>query len=98
MFGVLHRYFGFIVIFLAIVNGGIGLDWSYASTGVLVGYSIAVIIVSVVIIGLLGWAGFKSNRGGKGFVRQPEELQDFQNSDHSDGYDSSGQYGYINRY
>lgn len=98
IFGVVHRYFGFIVIFLAIVNGGIGLDWSYASTGVLVGYSIAVIIVSIVIIGLLGWARFKSNRGGKGFVRQPEELQDFQNSDHSDGYDSSGRYGYNNRY
>jgi hypothetical protein len=48
-----HRYFGFIVIFLANFNGGIGLSWSYASKGVLVGYSIGVVIVSVAIIGLL---------------------------------------------
>jgi hypothetical protein len=100
MFGVVHRYFGFIVILLAIINGGIGLSWSYASNGVLVGYSIAVVIVSVAIIGLLGWARFKSNRGGKGFVRQQEELDEFRSSDHSDGYldgDSNRPHGY-NRY
>ncbi|GLI73743.1 hypothetical protein PoHVEF18_001965 [Penicillium ochrochloron] len=65
MFGVVHRYFGFIVILLAIINGGIGLSWSYASNGILVGYSIAVVIVSVAIIGLLGWARFKSTVVGK---------------------------------
>lgn len=100
VFGIVHRYFGFIVIILAIINGGIGLSWSYASNGVIVGYSIGVIIVSVTIIGLLGWARFKSNRGGKGFVRHPQELDDFQNSDQSDGYfdrDSGRQHGY-NRY
>lgn len=97
MFGVVHRYFGFVVILLAIINGGIGLSWSYASNGVLIGYSIAVIIVSVVIIGLLGWARFKTNRGAKGFVRQPQELDEFQTSDLSDGYvdrGAGGSHGY----
>lgn len=90
IFGVVHRYFGFIVILLAIINGGIGLNWSYASNGVLIGYSIGVIVVSIVIIGLLGWARFKASRGGKGFVQQPQELDDFWSSDNSGGYMNHG--------
>ncbi|KAJ5492611.1 hypothetical protein N7539_001357 [Penicillium diatomitis] len=77
-FGVVHRYFGFIVIFLAIINGGIGMSWSYASTGAIVGYSVLVAVVSAVFIGLLGWARLGSRRGAKGFDRQSEEeLSDY---------------------
>ncbi|EPS30423.1 hypothetical protein PDE_05374 [Penicillium oxalicum 114-2] len=72
-FGVVHRYFGFIVILLAIINGGIGLDWSYASTGAIVGYSVGVAVVSLVFVGLLVWARLKPRDGRKGFRRQEEE-------------------------
>ena len=72
-FGAVHRYFGFIVILLAIINGGIGLDWSYASTGAIVGYSVGVAVVSLVFVGLLVWARLKPRDGRKGFRRQEEE-------------------------
>ncbi|KAF3387007.1 hypothetical protein F1880_000463, partial [Penicillium rolfsii] len=41
MFGVVHLYFGFIVILLAIINGSIGPSWLCVSDGVVVGYSVA---------------------------------------------------------
>lgn len=50
IFGRIHRYFGHIIMLLGIINGGIGLTWSYASRSVVIGYSIAVFIISLVYL------------------------------------------------
>ncbi|EAW13436.1 cytochrome and DOMON domain-containing protein [Aspergillus clavatus NRRL 1] len=69
-FGVFHRYFGHIVMFIAIVNGGIGLRWSSASTGTMVGYSIAVAVVCVPVICAVAWKKWTAYRGGQGYVHR----------------------------
>jgi hypothetical protein len=54
-YGPIHRYLGRGVIILGIVTGGIGLTWSYASTRVVIGYVIAVVVVFVAVIASLLW-------------------------------------------
>lgn len=54
-YGVGHRHFGRIVIILAIVNGGIGLSWSYATTKEIVAYSIIVGVLSILTIVAVLW-------------------------------------------
>jgi uncharacterized membrane protein len=56
--GPIHRYFGYVILFLAILNGGIGLTWSYASRGVIIGYSIAVLILGGLSVALFAWSRF----------------------------------------
>ncbi|RHZ48871.1 hypothetical protein CDV55_102007 [Aspergillus turcosus] len=70
-YGVVHRYFGHIVMFFAIVNGGIGLKWSSASTSVITGYAIAVAIVCTPVICAVAWKKWTAYRGGQGYVHQP---------------------------
>jgi small-conductance mechanosensitive channel len=54
-YGPIHRWLGRGVMVLAVVTGGIGLTWSFASTRVVVGYVIAVGVVFVAaIVSLMG--------------------------------------------
>jgi hypothetical protein len=55
-YGVVHRYFGSAVIFLAIINAGIGLSWSYASSRIIIIYSVAVLVICVPVIVSIIWA------------------------------------------
>lgn len=59
-YGPIHRYFGRIILVLAVVNGGIGLTWSYASTRVVVGYIIVVVVVGITVIAAVVWKRFTS--------------------------------------
>ncbi|RHZ55405.1 cytochrome and DOMON domain-containing protein [Aspergillus thermomutatus] len=77
-YGVFHRYFGHIVMFFAIVNGGIGLKWSSASTGTIIGYSIAVAIVCIPVIGAVAWKKWTASRGGQGYVHRPVRIDEAQ--------------------
>lgn len=61
-YGSIHRYLGLGVIVLAILNGGIGLTWSYASTGVVIGYAIAVVVISVGVMIALVWKRMSTAR------------------------------------
>lgn len=83
-FGMVHRYFGHIIVFVAIFNGGIGLVWSYASHAVVVAYSVVVTIIGLGLIAVFGWARWNSKLDKKGYIRNPYELRVFQN-----GYGSS---------
>jgi hypothetical protein len=51
-------------MFFAIVNGGIGLKWSSASTGAIIGYAIAVAIVCIPVICAVAWKKWAAYRGG----------------------------------
>lgn len=102
-FGVVHRYFGYAIVFLAIVNGGIGLTWSYASKAVVIGYSVAVLIIGLGLVFVFGWARWNFQRHQKGFSGSSRfELRGFRRNDHSESdylaHDSNGpqEYGYTN--
>ncbi|KAJ5610656.1 hypothetical protein N7510_007375 [Penicillium lagena] len=73
-YGILHRYFGWVVMFLAIINGGIGLTWSYTSTSVVIGYSVAVTIIGLGVLGTVFRAKWTSGRSQKGYVNEPTDL------------------------
>jgi hypothetical protein len=73
-YGACHRYFGHIVMFFAIVNGGIGLKWSSASTASITGYAIAVAIVCISIICAVAWKKWAAYRGGQGYVHRPVRI------------------------
>ncbi|QKX59257.1 uncharacterized protein TRUGW13939_06389 [Talaromyces rugulosus] len=57
-----HRYLGRFIIPLAIVTGGIGLTWSYASRGVVIGYVVAVIVLAVATTSSVMWKSYASLR------------------------------------
>lgn len=86
--GPVHRYFGYVIFFVAILNGGIGLTWSYASKAVVTGYSVAVAVLGVGIVAVFGWARWNSARDQKSRSRSPFELQPFKHNDSSDIYQS----------
>lgn len=65
-YGAVHRYFGPVVIAFAIVNGGIGLTWSSASSGIVIGYAVVIVIVGVVVVGAVVWKRWSAGRDGKG--------------------------------
>ncbi|KAJ5811945.1 hypothetical protein N7474_008246 [Penicillium riverlandense] len=73
-YGILHRYFGWVVIFLAIINGGIGLTWSYTSRSVVIGYSVAVATIGLAVFAAVSWARWTSVRSQKGHIREPMDL------------------------
>lgn len=77
-YGVFHRYFGHIVMFFAIVNGGIGLKWSSASTGAIIGYAIAVAFVCIPVIAAVAWKQWAAYRGGHGYVHRPVRIDEAQ--------------------
>ncbi|KAJ5160294.1 uncharacterized protein N7482_007298 [Penicillium canariense] len=79
-----HRYFGHVIVLLAIVNGGIGLTWSYASKSVIIGYSIVVLILGVISILLFGWSRWESRRNKKEYIN-PYELESFRGIGDIDG-------------
>ncbi|GIJ86385.1 hypothetical protein Asppvi_005273 [Aspergillus pseudoviridinutans] len=83
-YGVFHRYFGHIVVFFAIVNGGIGLKWSSASTGAITGYAIAVVIVCIPLICAIAWKKWAAYRGGKGYIHRPVRIDGAQERSESD--------------
>lgn len=74
IFGVIHRYFGHIIIALAVVNGGIGLTWSCVSKSVVIGYSIAVLVISLVYIIALSKARWEGSRYKRGHLTTTIEL------------------------
>ncbi|KAI2746649.1 hypothetical protein DTO013E5_150 [Penicillium roqueforti] len=86
-FGIIDRYFGHIIIFLAIVNGGIGLTWSSASKSVVIGYSIAVIIIGLGLVLIIGWARWISRHGQQGFTSAPVNLRGLSGDDSHDYLD-----------
>jgi hypothetical protein len=61
-YGHIHRHLGRFIILLAIVTGGIGLTWSYASSGVVIGYVVVVIILTLGTICSVMWRGYASRR------------------------------------
>jgi Eukaryotic cytochrome b561. len=72
-YGIGHRYFGRIVIVLAIVNGGIGLTWSYATTGEVVAYSVIVGVLIILTIAAVLWKRTVTKRQAKmQFTRELE--------------------------
>lgn len=77
--GPIHRYLGHAIVFLAIVNGGLGLTWSYASKSVVIGYSI--------VVAIFAWARMASRRDQAGLIGHSSELRRFQGHDDSDGID-----------
>ncbi|EHK16981.1 uncharacterized protein TRIVIDRAFT_161834 [Trichoderma virens Gv29-8] len=74
IFGRIHRYFGHIVILLGIINGGIGLTWSYASRSVVIGYSIAVLIICLVYLVALWKAKWDTKHYKRSNVSAVNEL------------------------
>ncbi|KAJ5819440.1 hypothetical protein N7474_005031 [Penicillium riverlandense] len=64
-FGPIHRYFGYVVFILAIINGGIVLSWSYASKSVIIGYSIGVLVVGLGLLFFFSWLRYTSWRNQK---------------------------------
>lgn len=95
--GPIHRYFGYVIFFGAILNGGIGLTWSYASNAVVIGYSITMAILGLVIVGVFGWSRWSATHGQKVHSRSPFELGGFQRSDSSD-IDRNGESGRVQGY
>lgn len=70
-----HRHFGQLVVLGGVINGGIGLSFSRASMGFIVGYSIAVIVVAILTIGPVTWKQLRS-RSGEGAKRRTLYGQD----------------------
>ncbi|KAJ6126327.1 hypothetical protein N7523_001939 [Penicillium sp. IBT 18751x] len=85
--GPIHRYLGYVIIFLAIVNGGLGLTWSYASKSVVTRYSIVVAIIGAGLVAVFAWARMASRRDQTGLIGNPSELRQFQGRDNSDSID-----------
>lgn len=85
-YGAIHRYFGYVVFFLAVVNGGIGLTWSYASNSVVIGYSIVAAIISIGVIAVFSWARWNSRRDQKSPFSDSFQLVGQQRNDDSDSY------------
>ena len=73
-FGIVHRYFVHIIIFLTMVNGGIGLTWSSASKSVGIEYSIAVVIIGLGLVVIVGWSRWVSRHSQQGFTSAPVNL------------------------
>lgn len=63
-----HRWSGFLVLFLAVINIFIGIHITHASSGVRVGYGIilAVELLALVILEALYWIRWKRNRSSRG--------------------------------
>lgn len=61
-YGPVHRYLGTFIMLLAIVTGGIGLTWSYASSGVVIGYVVVVVLLAVATTGSVAWKMYTSRR------------------------------------
>lgn len=59
-YGPIHRFFGQSILVFAVVNGGIGLTWSYASIRVVVGYIIVVVVVGITVVAAVVWKRFTS--------------------------------------
>ncbi|KAJ5587478.1 uncharacterized protein N7459_003243 [Penicillium hispanicum] len=72
--GPVHRYVGYVVLLLAIINGGIGLTWSSASTGTVLGYSITVLVIGLGTVAVFGWARVNAMRNQKQYTSSPYEL------------------------
>ncbi|GAD98405.1 conserved hypothetical protein [Paecilomyces variotii No. 5] len=72
-YGVVHRHFGRGVIILAIVNGGIGLTWSSATTKMVLAYAIIVAVLGVLTIAALLWKKAVARRQTR--MRFTEELE-----------------------
>ncbi|KAH8698675.1 hypothetical protein BGW36DRAFT_396389 [Talaromyces proteolyticus] len=64
-YGVIHRYLGRVVMVLAIVVGGIGLTWCYASIGVVVSYAVIVVVISGIVVGSVMWKKYASSQHGR---------------------------------
>lgn len=88
--GPIHRYFGYIVFILAIINGGIGLTWSYASTAVIIGYTIGVLAVSLCLLFCFGWSRWASWRSQKQSTSSPWEMERFQEGHEADNSQWAG--------
>lgn len=86
--GSVHRYFGYVIFFVAILNGGIGLTWSYASKSVVIGYSVVVAILGAGLIAIFGWARWISARDQKGMSRSPFELRPLKRREDSEIWQS----------
>jgi hypothetical protein len=80
-FGPIHRYFGYVVFILAIINGGIGLSWSYPSKSVIVGYSIGVLVVGLGLLFFFSWLRYTSWRNQKQYSGSPWEMERFKVSE-----------------
>ncbi|KAJ5894540.1 hypothetical protein N7495_006231, partial [Penicillium taxi] len=78
IFGKIHRYLGYVIMFAAIVNGGIGLYWSNASHAVMIGYSIIVAIIGLGLIAVFGLVAWQSKKESKGYTRDHYELRGVQ--------------------
>ncbi|KAJ5683844.1 uncharacterized protein N7477_000189 [Penicillium maclennaniae] len=85
-FGVVHRYFGYVIFFFAVVNGGIGLTWSYASKSVVIGYSVVAAIISIGLIAVFSWARWNARRDQKSPFSDSFQLRGYQRGDDSDSY------------
>lgn len=85
-FGVVHRYFGYVIFFFAVVNGGIGLTWSYASKSVVIGYSVVAAIICTGLIAVFFWARWNSRRDQKSPFSDLFHLRGYQRSNNSDNY------------
>lgn len=72
-YGVAHRYLGRIAILLAVVNGGIGLTWSSATTKMVLAYSIIVAVIGILTIAALLWKKAAVKRQAR--MRFTEELE-----------------------
>lgn len=67
-YGPVHRYLGRVIIFVAVVTGGIGLTWSYASRSVVIGYVVVVIVLSVATTASVAWKSYASRRSRRTHV------------------------------
>ncbi|KAJ6105048.1 hypothetical protein N7486_003737 [Penicillium sp. IBT 16267x] len=86
-FGVVHRYFGYVVFFLAVINGGIGLTWSYASRSVVIGYSVTVAVIGIGVIAVFSWARWNSRSDPKNPFNESFRLIGHQSGDDSNSYE-----------
>ncbi|KAH8691203.1 hypothetical protein BGW36DRAFT_349047 [Talaromyces proteolyticus] len=61
-YGLIHRYLGHFVFVLAIIDGGVGLSWSYTASPVIIGYSVAVGVVAIVHFSLVAWKRWEKQK------------------------------------
>jgi hypothetical protein len=64
-FGLVHRHLGRFVILVAIINGGIGLDFAHASSRFLIAYAVVTVAILLPLIVTVIWRAWRPSKASK---------------------------------